>query len=78
EATNNIFELTPEERAAEGIASLPESLGEAIDVMEGSELVAEALGEHIFEHFVRNKRAEWDDYRAQVTPFELTRYLGTL
>jgi len=78
EATNNIFELTPEERAAEGIASLPESLGEAIDVMERSELVAEALGEHVFEHFVRTKRAEWDDYRAQVTPFELTRYLGTL
>ncbi|HEY6317864.1 MAG TPA: glutamine synthetase family protein [Acidimicrobiia bacterium] len=78
EATNNIFELTPEERVAEGIASLPESLGEAIDVMEHSELVAEALGEHVFEHFVRNKRAEWDDYRAQVTPYELTRYLGTL
>ena len=46
--------------------------------MEHSELVAEALGEHVFEHFVRNKRAEWDDYRAQVTPYELTRYLGTL
>jgi glutamine synthetase len=78
EATNNIFELTPEERAAESIASLPESLGEAIDVMEGSELVAGALGEHVFEHFVRNKRAEWDDYRAQVTPYELSRYLDTL
>ncbi len=78
EATNNIFELTPEERAAEGIASLPESLGEAIEVMEHSELVAAALGEHIFDHFVRNKRAEWDDYRAQVTPYELKRYLPTL
>jgi glutamine synthetase len=78
EATNNIFELTPEERAAEGIASLPESLGEAIDVMERSEFIAEALGEHIFEHFVRNKRTEWDDYRSQVTPFELDRYLGKL
>jgi glutamine synthetase len=78
EATNNIFELTPEERAAEGIASLPESLGEAIDVMERSEFVAETLGEHIFEHFVRNKRAEWDDYRSQVTAYELDRYLGTL
>jgi glutamine synthetase len=78
EATNNIFEMTPEERAAEGIASLPESLGEAIEVMEHSELVAAALGEHIFDHFVRNKRAEWDDYRAQVTPYELKRYLPTL
>ncbi len=78
EATNNIFELTPEERAAEGIPALPQSLGDAIDVMEGSELVAEALGEHVFDYFIRNKRAEWDDYRAQVTPFELERYLGTL
>ena len=46
--------------------------------MEGSELVAEALGEHVFDYFIRNKRAEWADYRAQVTPFELERYLGTL
>ena len=46
--------------------------------MEGSELVAEALGEHVFEYFIRNKRAEWADYKAQVTPFELDRYLGTL
>jgi len=43
-----------------------------------AEPVAEALGEHIFGHFVRNKRAEWDDYRAQVTPYELDRYLPTL
>jgi glutamine synthetase len=78
EAMNNIFEMTPEERDAEGIASLPQSLGEAIDLMEGSELVAEALGEHVFDYFIRNKRAEWEDYRAQVTPFELDRYLGTL
>ena len=78
EATNNIFEMTPEERSAEGIASLPQSLGEAIDVMEGSELVAEALGEHVFDYFIRNKRAEWSDYRAQVTPFEIEHYLGTL
>jgi glutamine synthetase len=78
EATNNIFEMTPEERAAEGIDSLPRSLAEAVDVMEGSELVAAALGEHVFEHFIRNKRSEWADYRAQVTPWELDRYLGSL
>ena len=54
------------------------SLGEAIDVMEGSELVADALGEHVFDYFIRNKRSEWADYRAQVTPFELDKYLGTL
>ena len=78
EATNNIFEMTPEERTAEGIASLPQSLGDAIDAMESSELVAEALGEHVFDYFIRNKRAEWEDYRAEVTPFELDRYLGAL
>jgi glutamine synthetase len=77
-ATNNIFEMTAEERAAEGIDALPRSLEEAIDVMESSELVAETLGEHVFDYFIRNKRSEWDDYRSQVTPFEVTRYLGTL
>jgi glutamine synthetase len=46
--------------------------------MEESELVAEALGEYVFEWFLRNKRAEWDEYRSQVTPFELAKYLPTL
>ena len=75
EATANVFELTDAERAAEGMVELPQSLADALDVMEGSELVAEALGEHIFEWFLRNKRKEWADYKAQVTPFELDRYL---
>ena len=61
-----------------GIKPLPASLSEAIAVMEGSELVAETLGEHTFEFFLRNKRAEWDDYRNQVTAFELERYLPRL
>ncbi len=78
EATNNIYEMTPEERAAEGIGSLPQSLAEAINVMEDSELVAEALGEHVFDYFIRNKRSEWADYKAHVTPWELDRYLGSL
>jgi glutamine synthetase len=78
EATNNIYEMTPEERAAEGIGSLPHSLAEAIEVMEGSELVAEVLGEHVFDYFIRNKRREWNDYKLQVTQWELDRYLGTL
>jgi glutamine synthetase len=78
EATNNIYEMTPEERAAEGIGSLPQSLTEAISAMEESELVAEALGEHVFEYFIRNKRKEWLDYKAHVTPWELDRYLGSL
>ncbi|HEX6311581.1 MAG TPA: glutamine synthetase family protein [Acidimicrobiia bacterium] len=78
EATNNIFEMTPEERAAEGIGVLPSSLSDAVDLMERSEFVADALGEHVFEHFVRNKRREWVDYKAQVTPWEIGRYLGSL
>jgi glutamine synthetase len=46
--------------------------------MEESELVAETLGEHVFDYFLRNKRSEWVDYRAEVTPFELQRYLPAL
>jgi glutamine synthetase len=78
EATNNIYEMTPEERAAEGIGSLPQSLTEAITAMEDSELVASALGEHVFDYFIRNKRQEWLDYKAHVSPWELDRYLGSL
>jgi glutamine synthetase len=75
EAEANVWTMTDAERVAEGIEPLPASLAEAIDEMEKSELVAEALGEHIHEWFLRNKRAEWDLYRAQVTPFEVARYL---
>ena len=78
EAAANVFELTPEERAAEGIRLLPQSLSEALDVMERSELMAEALGEHIFEWFLRNKRSEWSEYKSQVTAWELQRYFPGL
>ncbi len=78
EATNNIYEMTPEQRAEAGITALPGSLDEAISVMESSELLAETLGEHVFDYFIRNKRAEWNEYKSYVTPFELDRYLGTL
>ena len=78
EASSNVFELTDEERAAEGIVQLPQSLSEALDAMAKSELVAEALGEHIFEWFLRNKRQEWLGYKTQVTQFELDRYLRNL
>jgi glutamine synthetase len=61
-----------------GIDPLPLSLGRALEVMERSELVAETLGEHVFDFFLRNKRAEWEDYRSQVTQFELDRYLPRL
>lgn len=71
----NIFELTNEERADEGLHPLPQSLADALDAMEGSELVRDALGVHVHDWFLRNKRNEWAAYKAQVTPFELERYL---
>ena len=78
ELTANLYEMTPEERLAEKVEALPGSLDEAISCMERSELLAETLGEHVFEWFIRNKRAEWDAYRTQVTPFEIERYLPIL
>ena len=77
EAPYNMFELNETERADLGIQSLPRSLAEALDKMEASELVAEAIGDHIFEWFIRNKRAEWRDYKAHVSTFELDRYLSS-
>ena len=74
----NLYELTPEELLTEGIVALPGSLGEAITEAERSELVAATLGEHVFEWFIRNKRAEWRDYIAQVTQWEIARYLPML
>ncbi|MGI8573904.1 MAG: type I glutamate--ammonia ligase [Egibacteraceae bacterium] len=78
ETEDNIFEMSEGERRAAGIERLPHNLDEALRVMEESELVAEALGEHVFEYFLLNKRVEWDEYRSQVTPFELRRYLPML
>jgi glutamine synthetase len=59
-------------------AILPANLNEAIAVMEKSDLVRETLGEHVFEYVLRNKRAEWLEYRRQVSQFELDRYLPVL
>jgi glutamine synthetase len=77
-AEDDVWSLTDGERRAMGITPLPESLDQAISLMEESELVAETLGEGVFDFFLRNKRAEWSDYRRQVTPYELTRYLPVL
>ena len=77
-AEDDVWALTSAERRALGIAPLPQSLSDACNVMQGSELVAETLGEHVFDFFLRNKRAEWQDYRRQVTEFELDRYLPVL
>jgi glutamine synthetase len=78
EASNNIYEMSEDERRAAGIQSLPEDLYEAIAVAERSDLLHEALGAHVFEYLIRNKREEWDNYKAYVTPYELERYLPLL
>jgi glutamine synthetase len=77
-AEDDVWSLTDAERRAMGILPLPTSLDQAIAAMEGSELLAETLREHVFEFFLRNKRAEWADYRRQVTQWELARYLPNL
>ncbi|MGH2659707.1 MAG: glutamine synthetase, partial [Actinomycetota bacterium] len=78
EASNNIYEMTEDERKAAGIRSLPEDLYEAIQLASESKVVREALGEHVLEFLLRNKREEWDSYKAYVTPYELERYLPIL
>ncbi|WP_344309293.1 type I glutamate--ammonia ligase [Brevibacterium samyangense] len=78
EAEDNVWELSDLERRAMGITALPTSLDDALELMENSELVAETLGEDVFDYFLRDKRREWQDYRAQVTPFELSRHFSSL
>jgi glutamine synthetase len=74
----NLYHLTAEQRRERGIISLPETLGEAIDEFSQSDLMRRAFGDHIFDNYVRLKRSEWDDYRVQLTQWELDRYLGVL
>jgi glutamine synthetase len=74
----NLYHLSPDERKRLGIEQLPETLGEAIELTAESELVLRTLGEHIFNRYVEIKRQEWEDYRVQVTPWELDRYLSIL
>jgi glutamine synthetase len=74
----NVFEMTEEERHQRGISTLPGSLFEAIELTEKSEVVKKALGEHVFNSFIANKKVEWDRYRTQITDYELKRYLPIL
>ena len=74
----NLYHLTPEQRKERGIVSLPETLGEAIDALAESDLARKALGPHIFDRYVELKRGEWDDYRVQLTDWELKKYLAVL
>jgi glutamine synthetase len=77
-AEDDVWSLTDAERKAMGYDDLPHDLSSALRVMEKSELIAETLGEHVFDFFLKNKRAEWDEYRRQVTEFERRRYLPVL
>jgi glutamine synthetase len=77
-AEDDVWALSPAERRALGMQSLPTSLNQAIAAMETSELVAETLGEHVFDFFLRNKKEEWEDYRRQVSQWEIDRYLPVL
>ena len=74
----NAFAMSDERRAEMGIGVLPGDLNEAIGLAEQSELVRNALGEHVFDSFIRNKRIEWESFRSHVTDFEIDRYLQTL
>ncbi|NQE54888.1 Glutamine synthetase [ANME-1 cluster archaeon GoMg3.2] len=74
----DVYLLNAEEKAKEGITSLPGSLIEAIGLTEESELVREALGDHVFNNFITSKKVEWDNYRVNVTEWELKAYLGVL
>jgi glutamine synthetase len=78
EASDNIYEMTEEERRDAGIESLPEDLHEAIELAADSKILRAALGDHVHEWLIRNKREEWDAYKGYVTPYELERYLPIL
>jgi len=74
----NVYEMSEEERNNRGIGTLPASLLEAILLTEKSQVVKKALGNHVFEAFIANKKIEWDMYRTQVTEYELKKYLPVL
>ena len=74
----NVYEMKEEERIRRNINVLPASLLEAIQLTEQSDIVRKALGNHVFDAFIQNKKIEWDRYRTQVTEYELEKYLPIL
>ena len=74
----NVYEMSEAERKKRGIDTLPPSLIEAIQLAEKSQVVRKALGKHVFDAFIQNKKIEWENYRAQVTEYELKKYLPIL
>jgi glutamine synthetase len=74
----DIFHMSKDERARNKIDSLPENLGDALEVMSESKLIRQTLGDHIFNHYLKIKGDEWDEYRTYVTDWEVQRYLKFL
>jgi len=74
----NVYKMSEEERLKRRIRQLPGSLLEAVQLTEKSQMVREALGDHVFEHFIENKKVEWDRYRIQITSYEIDKYLPVL
>ena len=74
----NVYEMSAEERQRRDIGMLPGSLWEAIQLAENSAIVRKALGDHVFDAFIQNKKIEWDWYRSQVSKFEINKYLPSL
>lgn len=78
DVTSDVYDMSVEERKANGIGTLPGNLSEAITRFEESELMRETLGDQVFEYLLRNKRKEWDEYRTRVTAWEVEKYLPLL
>ena len=76
--SENVFSMSDKDREALGIGMLPESLHDAIALTEKSDLVRQALGDHLFDSFIKNKRIEWESFRSHVTDFEIKRYMQAL
>ena len=74
----DIYHLSDEEKKKLGIKSLPGSLIEAVEITEKSEVLRKALGDHIFNNLITNKKVEWDNYRIRIHPYEIERYLPIL
>jgi glutamine synthetase len=71
----SLFEMDAARIAEKGIKELPGTLGEALDELQADSVISEALGDHVLSHFVEAKKSEWDEYRTQVSEWELERYL---
>jgi glutamine synthetase len=74
----NVYTMTDEQRKRRGIKTLPGSLDEAVALPEKSALVKRALGDHVFNAFIKNKKVECNQYRIQVTEYEIKKYLPIL